>query len=117
MFYSPSTNLSSYVYNSPTITSLVTVITIHTPTRRHPYAHCMATQIGGSLAEITLVDTMEALYTQSELENGYVRVVESANRDKRKDKLRLRQWDGGCGDGCGGADDKDDHDGGVSFVL
>lgn len=59
---------------------------------------------------------MEAPYTQSELENGYVRVVESANRDKRKDKLRLRQRGGGCGDGGGGAD-KDDHDGGVSFVL
>ena len=57
MFCSPSTNLSSYVYNSPTITSLVTVITIHAPTRCHPYAHCMTTQIGGSLAKIALVDT------------------------------------------------------------
>ena len=59
---------------------------------------------------------MGAPYTQSELENGYVRVEESADRDKLKDKLRLRQRDGGRGDGCGGAN-KDDHDSGVSFVL
>ena len=57
---------------------------------------------------------MEAPYTQSELENGCVRVA--SEQDKRKDKLRLRQRDGGCGGGCGSAV-KDDHDGSVSFVL
>ena len=99
----------------PTITS-----SIYAPTRRCPYAHCIAqsisdpTPICSSPAEIALVNTFWRLFLriiQFEREHG----EESAKREKsRKNKLRLRQRVRGDGDGSA---DKDDRDNGASFVL